>query len=215
MEKALEDVITQEFEKYIYILKHEIKNPVLAQIQALEYLASLNNMNLRDEQKELLDLTLESCHKQCEILDMLVNTLNYKKRNVYLKKERVNLVSLMVSILTEKRVNFYCSKEYINVCLDREIFEKVLCGLLECVDCRKVENSILNVNLYEIDNGFRIEFCGGGMDCSLFLTLNSLDYQPVGALVNKELRFAMLESLGFVVKEQVLKDKYSLTINYA
>lgn len=215
MEKVFDDAITQEIEKYVYILKHEIKNPVLAQIHALEYLLRLNNINLRDEQKELLELTLESCHRQCEILDMLILSLNYRKGVVSLNKENVNLVSFLNRIFEDNDVEFYCDEDSINVYLDKIVFENVLCGILSSASVGYVNNRFCEVFLYKKRTGFSLVFSGYVCENLNEFKINSLNYKPIGVLAQKELYFTMLRYLGFEVCEQVVEDKYNLTINYA
>ena len=173
-------------------------------------------MNLRQEQKELLSLTLESCNKQCEILDMLILTLNYRKGVVSIEKEKVELVCFLKSYFSDKSVEFCCGVDYISVYLDRKVLEKVLDGIISfmCGEFSGVK-SFLKVYLNKTNRGFCLVFRGSVCEKLNEFKINSLDYKPIGILAQKELCFAMLSSLGFCIEEQVLEDKYSLTINYA
>lgn len=55
-------------ENFKSLLKHEIKTPVLAQMRAIEFLLGGNIGNLNYEQRELLEMTLNSCKHSYKII---------------------------------------------------------------------------------------------------------------------------------------------------
>ena len=70
----------KEKETYITILSHDLKIPTIAQIRALELLLNGHFGNLNNEQKEILQLILESCKYLYKVILTLMLTCKLEEK---------------------------------------------------------------------------------------------------------------------------------------
>lgn len=89
-----EIVIQKQRETYISTLNHDLKIPTLAQIRALELLLSENMGNINLQQKELVDLTLNSCKYMYKMLSTILDTYKYENSDIKLNFEMIETVKL-------------------------------------------------------------------------------------------------------------------------
>ena len=107
----------QDLEKqrdiFISTLTHDLKNPLQAQISSMELLNSGMFGKLNDEQKEMLDLTIESAKYMREMLCTILTTYKYENGLIKLQKENFdvdNLIRICIrenfALAGEKKIKF-------------------------------------------------------------------------------------------------------------
>lgn len=118
--------IAKQKQYFIDTLKHDIKIPLLAEINALKLLENSNN--------KLIDAMKESCQRSLEMINMLIRL--YEKNSA--KKDLVIFQNLLNStfcklneIADSKNIDFYCYTDK-NIVLetDEKYIESILYNLL-------------------------------------------------------------------------------------
>ena len=82
-------------ETYISTLSHDLKIPTIAQIRALELLINGNLGEINNEQKEILNLTLDSCYSMYDMLSTILSTYKYENNDVILNYEKISMQELL------------------------------------------------------------------------------------------------------------------------
>ena len=90
-----EFIAHKQRETYISILSHDMKIPLLAQIRALKLLQEENLGNINQQQKEIINLTLDSCHFMYDLLSTMLSSYRYENREMVLIKEKIRLPKLI------------------------------------------------------------------------------------------------------------------------
>ena len=208
MEEVLQKALNKEFEKYIYTLKHEIKNPVLAQIQAISHLLNKTDDNITPLQKELLTLTLDSCHKQCSIINTIIETYRFKTKSIKLKHEKTNLYELFTQVAKE----FPTLKTSINLNTIKAIIPadkiqlnkafKIIFKLVSTQINNKKEIKINLTNRYNNSISLNIK-CGliPKDSTNLIAISNVNEYNPIGAIAEKELLLEIIKNHNGEIQE--------------
>ena len=115
--KASQDLEKQR-DIFISTLTHDLKNPLQAQISSMELLNSGTFGNLNKEQKEMLDLTIESAKYMREMLCTILTTYKYENGLIKLQKENFDVDKLIkicirenFALAGEKKIkfNYNCS----------------------------------------------------------------------------------------------------------
>ncbi len=82
-------------ESYISTLTHDLKIPTLAQINALKLLSNDKIGRTNKKQKEIVDLTLESCNQMYEMLSTILAAYRYENKDIKLFYEKINIVQMI------------------------------------------------------------------------------------------------------------------------
>ena len=91
----IEKAAQKQRETYISTLSHDLKIPTLAQIRALELLVDGNLGKVNKMQKEVLNLTLDSCRYMYDMLSTLLSTYKYENKDISLTYEKIQVMKLM------------------------------------------------------------------------------------------------------------------------
>ncbi len=91
----IEKAAQKQRETYISTLSHDLKIPTLAQIRALELLISGNLGKVNKMQKEVLNLTLDSCRYMYDMLSTLLSAYKYENKDITLTYEKIQIMKLM------------------------------------------------------------------------------------------------------------------------
>lgn len=154
----LKQELDRQLDKYISALNHDIKTPALAQIRALEHLLSESHGKLEPDQKDLLLMTLESCHEQYDIINNLINTLKYKKQEVQLVCNNFNIVELLKTNLrslkktiteNENHIKFDTAMPEMVINADEEKLSEALYKLIKYVLKRSNRGSTISIETLE------------------------------------------------------------------
>ena len=90
-----EKAAQRQRETYISTLSHDLKIPTIAQIRALELLINGNLGEINDGQKEILNLTLDSCYSMYDMLSTILSTYKYENNDVILNYEKISMQELL------------------------------------------------------------------------------------------------------------------------
>uniref|UniRef100_UPI004025C157 PAS domain-containing protein n=1 Tax=Candidatus Stercorousia sp. TaxID=3048886 RepID=UPI004025C157 len=82
-------------ETYISTLSHDLKIPTLAQIRALELLVNEKMGKINDQQRELLNLTLDSCYCMYDMLSTLLTTYKFENNDIVLNYEKIQMLKVL------------------------------------------------------------------------------------------------------------------------
>ena len=98
-------------ETYISTLSHDLKIPTLAQIRALELLLNEGLGPINNDQKEIINLTLDSCKCMHDMLSTILSTYKYENNEITLKHEKLNILEIIdecfaksIKILSNKNI---------------------------------------------------------------------------------------------------------------
>lgn len=86
--------LEKQKDSFIASLGHDLKNPITAQIRALELILKGNFGILNTEQQEILDIVLDSCKYMNAMLTTLLHTYRNNEGAVKLNYEKLDLVML-------------------------------------------------------------------------------------------------------------------------
>lgn len=103
--------LTRQQEHFIATLSHDLKTPIIAQIRSLELVLKEIFGKVSPEQKELLELTLESCNHLNQLISAIQYSYKFDNNEITLDPTDVNIMN----ILTE------CCDEVANLAKERQI----------------------------------------------------------------------------------------------
>ncbi|MBR1618052.1 HAMP domain-containing histidine kinase [bacterium] len=164
--------------RFVNILRHDIKTPILAQIRALEFVLA---DDLKKESREILQ---ESLSSNKFLLDVIQNTIflaDFENRKHTMKLEKVNLlqeiekmwasVKEYADIKQQNLVIKTKGKQEINVMADKTMLEKIIQNLLAGSIAYGFENSDIEVILKENKNALSMF----AKNKSIYMTKDKLD----------------------------------------
>ena len=126
-------------ETFVASIGHDLKNPTLAQIRSLELLLKGSFGTFTPEQKEILDMVLDSCRYMYGMLSSLLATYRNYGGAVKLNFEEFNFITLlsecvseMLYVAKDKGVNIITDapSEELTVCADKVQIKRVIMNLL-------------------------------------------------------------------------------------
>ena len=154
-------------ETFVATLGHDLKNPTIAQIRSLELLLKGSFGEINNEQKELLEMILDSCRYMNGMLSSLLAT--YRNYNGVIKLNFADFsfselveecVSEMVYVAKDKSVNIFINNKNKNNIIqgDRVQIKRVVMNLLSNGIKYAFPNTVLNLNLNSKDKSIIFEF---------------------------------------------------------
>lgn len=150
-------------ENYISTISHDLKIPIIAQMRALELLSDESLGSLNSEQKEMIDLTLESCQSVYDMLNAILTSYKYENRKIPIIFSVINTEKLFSNIfyklkpiLKQKKININFNLETPEIFGDENNLEKAFEIIFEYCLYSAVQNSIITVNTGKISDGFNI-----------------------------------------------------------
>lgn len=202
----LKQELDKQLEKYISVLNHDIKTPVLAQIRALEHLLTGSKGEFAPVQKDLLVMTLESCHEQYDIINNLINTLKYKKQGISLTCTNFDLVEMLKANLrrlkkaikeNDNHIKFSVTQPEIVINADEEKLSEAIYKLLKHVLTNIGHGTTIKIEAAESEEGQNaiISICGvmTGNGCGFTYSgsrqfyINQESYSSVGSSIEVRL----------------------------
>lgn len=162
-----EDKLQAQREIFITTLSHDLKNPVLAQIKSLELLLKGSFGEINEEQRNLLEILLESCKYVNGMLATLLST--YRNHNGIIRLnfedfcflDLVNeCVSEMLYVAKDKGINIIIenslNRNIINA--DRVQIKRVLMNLISNGIKYAFRNTDLKLKIKKQNNEIVFEF---------------------------------------------------------
>lgn len=195
--------LEKQLDKYISVLNHDIKTPALAQMRALEYLLADRKEELSPNQRDILNMTLESCQEQYDIINNLISTLKYKKQENTLVCRPFNIIELLKNNLQKLKttlsnnnnnVIFKCKNSEISINADQGKLSEALFKLIKYAVNRASKNSAINIEILESEQEsniiINIEEKTPSNSCGLTYSgvyLSQDDYNSVGSNLELDL----------------------------
>ncbi len=213
-----EKAAQKQRETYISTLSHDLKIPTLAQIRALELLVGGKIGTITSEQKEILDLTLESCYCMYDMLSTILSTYKYENNDVILNYEKIQMLKLLDECFTKSyksmrhkniTVKVKAKDKFISLYADKSQIKKAFEILIDYCVSNAYENSVILCEITKKDSdkifislGFESPYVSSDYIGSMFnkYTTSSLKLDKVGS------------SLGLYLSKQII-NAHNGTIN--
>lgn len=134
-----EKIAHNQRETYVATLTHDLKTPTIAQIKAIDIILNELMGPINKEQRELLELTKDSCNYMYEMLSTLLSTYKYENGDYILNYENWNFLSIveetcteLESMLREKNITIHISKDenLYDISCDKIQIKRVITNLL-------------------------------------------------------------------------------------
>ena len=144
-------------ETFVASLGHDLKNPTLAQIRAIELLLKENFGKISNEQKEILNMVLDSCKYMNAMLASLLATYRNEKGVVSLNYDELSLSDLtnecigeMIYLAKDKniKIELNSTSEKPLIYGDKVQIKRVLMNLLSNGIKYAFKNSTLKIKIY-------------------------------------------------------------------
>lgn len=150
--------ISRQKEHYIATLTHDLKTPIIAQKRSLELILKESCGNINPEQKELLELTLESCNHMYNLVSAILYSYKFDNDEIQLSTTSMNISDLLSECCEESQklakeknieiiVNPFLRQTLISA--DRKFLKEAILYLIENSISYAYENTKINVELYE------------------------------------------------------------------
>lgn len=147
-------------DEYIAKIIHDLKVPISAQIIALESFLDTASSKISQEEKDLIELTLNSCNYMQKLTEIFntVNKLNYEaiKLNyekfdiVKLAKDSLNELKILIKY-NELKISFEADKDIV-VDADKLQIKRVIENLLSNSINYAFKNTVIKIFLKKEDN---------------------------------------------------------------
>ncbi len=130
--------MNNEHVTYMATLSHDLQIPAIAQLRALELLLSGQLGSFNNEQKELLELTRNSCRYLYNMVKTLLSAYKFESSEIVLNYEVFNINTLIQEAIDETlymteenltNIYFNPPEEYF-ICADRFAIKRVILNLL-------------------------------------------------------------------------------------
>lgn len=149
---TLLDTKTEEF---IAKIIHDLKTPINAQIKALESFLITANKKITQEEKDLIELTLNSCNYMQKLTEIFTTIHKLKEGKLLLNYEKFNLVDLIEQSVQELNIllKYYELKVVFNkkreciINADRLQIKRVIENLLSNSINFAFKNSTIEIDL--------------------------------------------------------------------
>ena len=111
-----EKILNMQKDTFIATLGHDLKNPTLAQIRAVELLLKDNFGKINDTQREILEMLLDSCKYMSGMLSSMLATFRSDGGVVKLNFDKISLIDLTQECIGE--MLYIAKNKDVNILLD-------------------------------------------------------------------------------------------------
>lgn len=95
------DQLQKQRETFIASLSHDLKNPTIAQIRAIELILKGKFGKILPAQREIMEMLLDSCKYMNAMLCSILTTYRNEKGTINLASERVSVADLTIECIDE------------------------------------------------------------------------------------------------------------------
>ena len=165
-DKKLKD----EKNKFLCVLNHDIKTPLLAQIQTLELLLNNNFGEISSLQRKIIEEILNSNSFLLDVVSNMIFLAKYETQKPQLKLEKVNIIeqiqnccSLFENLAKDKEQNIVIKtnkKDDIEFSADKKLIQKIIMNLLASSLSFGFEKS--DIEIFVKEDKKSISFCSFG-----------------------------------------------------
>ena len=160
-----EKEIESNKESFIATLTHDLKTPTYAQLNILKMLLKEDFGNLTPYQKELLELTQNSCKYSLDLISTVLDTYCYDNGRIKLNPQEFDINKLIFTLckalktLTQEKSQKIVfepkSKEYI-IFADELQIKRVITNMLSNAITYGDKNSTIRIKIEENNNEFKL-----------------------------------------------------------
>lgn len=153
--------LEKQKETFVASLGHDLKNPTIAQMRALELLKNGAFGKLTKEQNDIIQLLLDSCGYMYSIIGSLLSTYKYNNGTIKLKNEEFSLSELANDCVNE--MVYFSKIKNINIIMENKCNNDIIVG--DTIQIKRVimnlltngikyayNNTKLKIKLYNEDN---------------------------------------------------------------
>ena len=160
----------EQRETYIATLTHDLQNPTLAQINALNLLLDENLGKLNEAQKNILNLTKDSCTYMLEMLLSLLDTYKFENGDYILDLAPCNLAKLIDDtcdkykhLLKDKNITVEKNLEDVqDILSDDQFLRRILNNLCRFSINYSFKDTTIRLNLKKTKKTIRFQIRGEG-----------------------------------------------------
>ena len=179
--KSLEKMITSEHEAqkfkedFIATLTHDMKTPVIAELNAIEILLSSRFGELNDKQIETLKLMKNSNEELIELAEILLDTYKIQQNQLVLTKNIVNMADFIDDIVMSMspiasashiELAFATEDRSIDISIDKFQMKRVLKNLILNAISYCTANSKVEISFFKKDKSVIISVTNEGKGIS-------------------------------------------------
>ena len=157
-----EKILNMQKDTFIATLGHDLKNPTLAQIRAVELLLKDNFGKINDTQREILEMLLDSCKYMSGMLSSMLATFRSDGGVVKLNFDKVSLVDLVQECIGE--MLYIAKNKDVNILLDASCEIPYIFG-----DKIQIKRVVMNL----LSNGIKYAFTKSNLKICVY---NEGDY---------------------------------------
>ena len=152
-------------DEYISKIIHDIENPILAQITALELFLSAVNNKISYDEKDLIELTLNSCKYLYKLVEVFNSVYKLNFEPLKLNFEKFDIAELVKDSIQESKIllkyhelslEFEFEKEVV-VNADKIQIKRVIETLFSNSITYAFKNSIIRIELLKANNKILFE----------------------------------------------------------
>jgi len=140
---------------------NNLKNPTVAQIKALELFLSTSANKINTEEKDLIELTLNSCNYMHKMIDNYSLAVKLNSEKLYPDYKQFNIIELLEKTVKDINILLKYSNLNVNIYPDKNYFVKA--------DEIKIRNVIESLLLYGINSSCK------NSDIDIFISDNKND----------------------------------------
>ena len=186
-DKKLKNHLFLQKERFINILSHDLRIPIIAQIRALDLINSKKFGGLNNTQSNMLLEVENSCKCVLNLMSLMINTYKMENNSYRLIYEKFNLTDLILSCFDEllseaqeKNITFEYNNNdnrNHNITADKTELKKVILNILST----SISNAKRGQKIRIITDNFnnKIRFIIAGSNNKLYSNINS-DYSTIG-----------------------------------
>ena len=157
-----EKILNMQKDTFIATLGHDLKNPTLAQIRAVELLLKDNFGKINDTQREILEMLLDSCKYMSGMLSSMLATFRSDGGVVKLNFDKVSLVDFVQECIGE--MLYIAKNKDVNILLDASCEIPYIFG-----DKIQIKRVVMNL----LSNGIKYAFTKSNLKICVY---NEGDY---------------------------------------
>ncbi len=175
--KSLEEMIEIEKESqkfkddFVAALTHDLKTPVIAELNAIKMLLAGSFGEINPQQKEVLEMMLNSDKDLIELSEMLLSTYKYQQAEVEMHPVKTEICEFSRSVFEElypilnpknQQPVFECEKDRVYAEIDHVQFKRVLTNLILNASKYGYNDSDVKVEIACDDNDISIKIINRG-----------------------------------------------------
>lgn len=151
-------LVERQKEHYIATLSHDLKTPIIAQIRSLELILKGGFGQINSNQKDLLQLTLDSCKGMYSLVSAILFSYKFDNNEIKLNSDEINITELLLeccvevsNLAKERNIEIIINPDLIqnNINADIKFLKYAMLYFIENGVSHAYENSQVIVNLYE------------------------------------------------------------------